>query len=863
KTISLLDLMNETEADDGRLVISEADVRAASPDEEETGPLVIPDEPLHPPSTPDVLPPLYADDLIPPDRPPVRDEGATVVQPRIAFPGSTRFDENEPPEEPSTSERTTAWYDRPQRPGQRPDQGATPPSERVTQIPQDTPPAATPRRDQPIRQQPTSRRQVEQTPPARQEPTRRRPIEPAARGPEPARDRPVRQQPVRQPEPPRRQEPVGQPDGVVRSRPRRNVGGCVKRIISTSLILGFLGTVLGLIALVIGYISIASQLPKPTELQAKASTFETARIYDRDGNELYALIDPNAGDRTVVPLSRISQDLIDATIATEDSRFYTNPGFDPIGIARAIIGAARAGEFGAAGGASTITQQLARALLLDEEERTQVTFSRKVREIILAAEIYRTYDKEVILELYLNEIYYGNRAYGIEAASQTYFNKSAADLTLAEASLLAGLPQAPAVWDPITNPEFALGRQSEVLGLMVSEGYVTQAEAEAALAESAPVVRELEPPNVQIDYPHFVFTVLRQLETAGDAQAIYRGGLRIYTTLDPRAQELAEQTLTNQRGNINAAGANNAALVAIEPGSGEILALVGSVDFNDEVISGQVNMALQPRQPGSTIKPLVYLAAMEQGWTAATLIWDVPTTFPDGNGGSYQPKNYDDRFHGPLLLRQALGNSYNITAVKALEYVGVCNFVSRAQGLGLTSLVDSGCQEVGAPRDLGLSLALGGGAVTPLEMASAFSAFANQGRRMPPIAIRRIEDRNGNILFEATTPADDEIRAMSAEDAYIITNILSDNNARQPSFGINNLLRLNDDRPVAVKTGTSGSSANDVRDGWTIGYTPQVVTAVWVGNTDPAPVNPGQSGYGMASPIWNAYMNSYLADKPV
>ena len=345
-------------------------------------------------------------------------------------------------------------------------------------------------------------------------------------------------------------------------------------------------------------VSIASQLPKPTELQAKASTFETARIYDRDGNELYALIDPNAGDRTVVPLSRISQDLIDATIATEDSRFYTNPGFDPIGIARAIIGAARAGEFGAAGGASTITQQLARALLLDEEERTQVTFSRKVREIILAAEIYRTYDKEVILELYLNEIYYGNRAYGIEAASQTYFNKSAADLTLAEASLLAGLPQAPAVWDPITNPEFALGRQSEVLGLMVSEGYVTQAEAEAALAESAPVVRELEPPNVQIDYPHFVFTVLRQLETAGDAQAIYRGGLRIYTTLDPRAQELAEQTLTNQRGNINAAGANNAALVAIEPGSGEILALVGSVDFNDEVISGQVNMALQPRQPG-------------------------------------------------------------------------------------------------------------------------------------------------------------------------------------------------------------------------------------------------------------------------
>lgn len=590
QTISLLDLMNSDEP----LVVSEADIAALSPDDEETGPLVIPEESLQPPSgespaaIPQILPPLYADDLMPDDRPPERDEEATVVQPRIAFPGHTRFDPTDPPNEADVSERTTAWYERP-----------TPQAERETEPPQESPTPAAARQDTPPQQGTTPRRERTATPEDTPRP-RQRPAQPpieatprqdaVARRTEPVRDRPpLRPQPQRQPD-----TPPAAVDNVVRSQPKRNWGGCVRRIISTSLALGFIGSVIGLIALIIGYISIASQLPPPTELQQRASTFETARIYDRNGSELYALVDPNAGDRSPVLLGQIDQDLINATIATEDARFYTNPGFDPISIGRAIFQAARERDFVGGGGASTITQQLARALLLDEEERTQRTFSRKVKEIILAAEIFRTYDKDIILELYLNEIYYGNRAYGIEAAAQTYFRKSAADLTLAEASLLAGLPQAPAVWDPFTNPEFALGRQSEVLSLMTSQGYVTFAEAQSALESSTEVVRSFEPPRVNIEYPHFVFTVLRQLEDAGDAQSIYRGGLRIHTTLDPEAQRLAEATLTAQEANINAAGANNAALVAIEPGTGEILALVGSVDFNDEAISGQVNMALQP-----------------------------------------------------------------------------------------------------------------------------------------------------------------------------------------------------------------------------------------------------------------------------
>jgi membrane peptidoglycan carboxypeptidase len=298
-----------------------------------------------------------------------------------------------------------------------------------------------------------------------------------------------------------------------------------------------------------------------------------------------------------------------------------------------VVQAAREREF--VSGASTITQQLVRALLLDDEERTQRTFTRKVREIVLAAEISRTYSKDEILELYLNEIYYGSLAYGIEAASRTFFDKPALELTLSEASLLAGLPQAPAAWDPYSAPEKAIGRQSEVLSQMVAENYINFADAQTAIDEMNLRIYNLTPPRATINYPHFSFTVLQQAEDLLGAQAIYRGGLRIFTTLDPTVQRMAEETVSSQRNNIIAAGANNAAMVLLKPDTGEILALVGSVDFDDEAISGQVNMSLQPRQPGSTIKPLDYVSAMEKGWTPATLIWDVPKQFPKGANAPY------------------------------------------------------------------------------------------------------------------------------------------------------------------------------------------------------------------------------------
>jgi 1A family penicillin-binding protein len=647
---------------------------------------------------------------------------------------------------------------------------------------------------------------------------------------------------------------MGHPQPTPKPEPRRNWRGCMSRFLVITFLLGIIGFALSVAGAALGYSIIARGLPSPAELRASASDFETARIFDREGQLLYSLADPNMGNRTYVTLDNIALDLQNATIATEDARFYENPGFDVIGIGRAIVQAAQEREI--VSGASTITQQLVRAVLLEEDERTQRTFNRKVREIILAAEVGRLYSKEEILELYLNEIYYGNLAYGIEAASQTYFNKSARDLNLAEASLLAGLPQAPALWDPYTAPDKALGRQTEVLNLMVASGYITLAEARAAQNEASLFVYEMRKAPVTIRHPHFSLTVLQQAETLLGAQAIYRGGLNIYTTLDPNAQRLAEQAIAEQRGQINAAGANNAALISIHPQTAEILALVGSVDFNNEAISGQVNMALAPRQPGSALKPIVYLTAFEQGWTPATLIWDVPTAFPDGANPPYEPKNFDDRFRGPLTMRYALGNSYNIPAVKALEYVGVCPFIARAQQVGITSLQDTGCQELGQPRQYGLALALGGGEISPLEMATAYAMLANQGRYQEPFTISRIEDNAGNVRYEHEAAAPRQVAR--AEHAYLLSDILSDNNARTAAFGATNNLTIPGHR-VAVKTGTSGTTRFDVRDGWTIGYTPQIVTAVWIGNTNNQPIGEGQSGYRVASPIWNRYMTQYLS----
>ena len=812
ETVSLLDLMRQT---------GDLSNDALPPDEEETAdlpaPLIITPQDdtgtiTAAPSTTSSKPvgvPLAQDELTPPEQRPLEsDQEATAVQPRVAFPGSTDQSATRPISEAPTQQL--------QRPSQtQPASSQTPTVRRSQPTPRQ--PAREPQHPptgQPVRQQPTDAGRVAM---------------PGAQG-------------WQQPKP--------------QTRRRRQWQSCLTRAIIIVLILGLFGLALAVVGAAMGYNAIASDLPSPQELRGRTSNFETARIYDRHGNELYALADPNTGFRDYVTLDQISEHLINATVATEDERFWENPGFDPIGITRAVYQAAREREL--VSGASTITQQLVRATLLEEDERTQRTFKRKLREIILAAEIARTYEKEEILELYLNEIYYGNLAYGIEAAAQTYFDKSAADLTLTEASLLAGLPQAPALWDPYSEPRSAIGRQWEVLRLMVSAGYVTVEEAQAALDEMNLRLGTMTPPVTTIRYPHFTLTVLQQAEEILGAQAIYRGGIKIYTTLDPDVQQLAASTITDYRSHIEGAGANNAAMVVLEPRTGEVLALVGSVDFNDEEIGGQVNMALQPRQPGSTIKPLVYMSAMEKGWTPGTLIWDIPTQFPDGVNPPYVPKNYDDQFHGPLLLRLSLGNSYNVTAVKALEYVGVCNFIANVQKLGLTSLQDEGCATQGQPQNYGLALALGGGEISPLEMVSAFGTLANQGQRLPPYTISRIENNKGEVQYTPASPEDSQV--VRPEHAYMLNDILSDNSARQPEFGLDNSLTIPGFQ-VAAKTGTSGTTAADVRDAWTIGYSPEVVTAVWVGNTNYEPIGEGRSGYQVASPIWNSFMTQYLNGK--
>lgn len=634
-------------------------------------------------------------------------------------------------------------------------------------------------------------------------------------------------------------------------------GGCLLRAFVLSLFGLVILAILGGSALLISYYRIARTLPSVDDLRNRTSQFETTRILDRNGNPLYEILDPNAGRRTYVPLDRISPLLIAATIATEDQDFYTHPGFDPWAILRALWVNYR--TEGQGGGASTITQQLARALLLSPEERAQRTYLRKAREIILAAEITRRYSKDEILELYLNEIYYGNLAYGIEAAAETYFGKTANQLTLGEASFLAGLPQSPAVYDIYTNREAALARQQQVLVLMFvlsqQEGCIAVSNSEVpicvdqvAAVNAANEIknRAFAPPNINARYPHWVNFVRSKLEAQYDAQTIYRSGFIVYTTIDPTLQNEAQRMVAEQVALLADKNAKNGALVAIKPSTGEILAMVGSPDFNNEAISGQVNMATSPtRQPGSSIKPITYVAAFEKGWTPATWIWDVPTEFPDGANPPYIPKNYDDKFHGGMTVRTALANSFNIPAVKTLQFVGVYDdphtpekdgMIAMAERLGITSLTRP---------DYGLALTLGGGDVSLLDMTSAFSVFANGGRKVPPVSILKITDFQGNIIYEYQPPEGEQV--IRPEHAFLISSILSDNDARSWMFGRNSVLNL--PFPAAAKTGTT----NDFRDNWTLGYTPDLAVGVWVGNADYTPMI-NTTGLTGAAPIWSQFM---------
>ena len=554
------------------------------------------------------------------------------------------------------------------------------------------------------------------------------------------------------------------------------------------------------------------------------------------------------GRRTWIPLTRISKHLIDATIATEDATFFTNPGVDAARIAGAALGNAQEGDV--VSGASTITMQLARNLFLGDDQRYQQSMDRKMLEAGLAQEVTSLFSKDEILEMYLNLLNYGHLAYGPEAAAQIYFGKSAAELSLAEASLLAGIPQQPANLDLFTNFDAAKARQRVVLDMLVRHGFLTQIDSDAVHAE--PVTLNPASDQVLNAAPHFTQYVWDVLDSRLGEGAAVRSGLAVTTTLDLKMQELAQKTVARKVKELKPKhDLNNAALVAMRPESGEVLAMVGSADFSDTAISGQVNVATSPRQPGSAFKPLVYATALnDELISPATILWDVPVTYTVGNNMTYTPVNYDGKFHGPVIVRAALANSYNIPAVKLLDGVTVERMLKAAEAFGIRSL-DRGKEWYG------LSLTLGGGEMTLLELTSGYAALASGGQAINPEPILVVADALGRLVEGALPkrgePTQALVQAVSPAAAFQVTDILSDNAARTPMFGAASPLKLS--RPAAAKTGTT----DDFRDNWTVGYLRPLVTGVWAGNTDGRPMKK-VSGIAGAAPIWHDFMEGVLAD---
>lgn len=582
----------------------------------------------------------------------------------------------------------------------------------------------------------------------------------------------------------------------------------------------------------------------------------SVRIVDRYGRALYDVIDQDYGRHTVLPLADIPLFLRQATIATEDKTFYSNPGVDFLGIARAVWTNTQSGSV--VSGGSTITQQVVRNLLLSSEERGQITIRRKLREMALAWQVTRRHSKDDILALYLNQSYYGGMAYGVEAAARTYFGKTAANLTLAESALIAGLPQAPALYNPLVNPDVAKSRQEVVLGLMLAQGTITPAQHDLALRE--PLQYAATPYPVLA--PHFVMMVQAELDGLLSPEALAAsGGVTVRTTLDldwqNQAQKIVSEQidlLNNPRNGALPHAAHNAALVALNPQTGEVMALVGNVDYFDEKRQGAINMALMPRQPGSSLKPIVYAAGMTPDraptaaglpFTPATLFYDVRTVFITHEQDPYVPVNFSRTEHGPVLLRTALASSLNIPAVIALDRVGVAAAMRQAALMGIGTL--------GEPNEYDLSFALGGGPVRLFDLTTAYAAFANGGSRVTPSLILDVSDARGQVLFQPppTTPK----RVLDARVAWLISDMLSDDRARILSFGPDSILNIG--RITAVKTGTT----NDFHDNWTVGYTPDVVVGVWVGNADNTPMF-NVTGVSGAGPIWHMFMRSVLRGVP-
>lgn len=596
------------------------------------------------------------------------------------------------------------------------------------------------------------------------------------------------------------------------------------------------------------------ELPSPHNLTKQENYAVSTQIFDRNGTLLYEIY----ADENRIPtsLETLPPYVYQASIAIEDQNFYKHFGFDVVAIIRAL----RTNLTGRRlEGGSTITQQLVKNALLTRER----SISRKVKEAVLAVFTEILYSKDEILEMYLNYISYGGTSVGIESAAQSYFDKSASELTLAEAALLAGLPQAPSTYSPFgSDPERAKARQLEVLRRMYEEGFITKLQQDEAGAE----VLEFALSKTDIEAPHFVFYVRDYLYEEYGVETVEKGGLRVTTTLDLDLQKAAQASLSAEVEKLASADVGNGAALVVKPNTGEILSMVGSKDYFNAEDDGQVNVTLRPRQPGSSIKPLVYATAFQEKLlNPGTILIDEPTCFENPGQKPYCPKNYDGSFHGPVTIRQSLGNSYNIPAVKAIRIVGVETFMNQAAHMGITGWED--------PSHYGLSLALGGGEVRMIDMAQAFSVLANEGVKIPLTPILEITDYRGNVIqendIEERKKALKEVneydiqtegvaqRVMDRGPAYLASHIMQDNTARQQAFGPRSALVI-PNQVVSAKTGTT----NDLKDNWTVGFTPEYLVISWVGNNDGSKMN-GRvvSGVTGAAPIFNDIMSFVLQGK--
>lgn len=602
------------------------------------------------------------------------------------------------------------------------------------------------------------------------------------------------------------------------------------------------GLIAGIVAIPVMFLWFSRDLPTPGKL-VTSKYKDATRITDRKGELLYSVYQDE--NRSYVRLSQVPKSLQEATIAIEDKDFYKNSGFSPLAYIRvgrdALLGR------GLTGG-STISQQLVKNVLLSNER----SLPRKIKELILAIQINRKYEKDDILEMYLNNIPYGGTAVGVEAASQQYFRKKAKNLNLAESAFLAGLPQSPSRYAPFTGGKAYVGRTEAVLKQMVSNKFITKQESEKALTEIKNY--SFSERDEAIKAPHFVMYVKSILAEQFGEQALTTGGLQVTTSLDYELQEKAEEIVRAEVDKLKTYRVGNGAAVVADPKTGEVLSMVGSKDYFDRENDGNFNVSTSnTRQPGSSLKPIVYAAAFEKGYTASTLVMDTRTEFPvSGNPPIYTPVNYDGRFRGPTQIRFALGNSYNIPAVKMLARVGIESVMRKGYEMGIENWEPTSRNRAG----VGLSLVLGGRETSLLDEVTAYSVFANKGVRQDPTTILKVTDPKGKVLYERKKTNGKKV--LSEEVSFIISHILLDNNARAQAFGARSALNI-PGKTVSVKTGTT----DEKRDNWTVGYTPSYVVGVWVGNNDNSPMNQAiASGITGASPIWNKIMAEVLKDMP-